>query len=895
MPDWREALRARLASADLDPSDEADVIDELAQHLDDRYRELRAAGLPSGECRRLALAELGDGDRLARGARLRRRAAGRAPSFGIPGRRAAHLQDLRIACRRLRAQPWFSLFVIGMLAFGIGGDAAMFSLFDGLFLRPLPFTQSDRLMALDETAAKWNLKYVGVSVPDAHAWRGGSSTFSGMAFFAGASYNLVDGGAARRVEGAQVTHDMLEVLGLTPAVGRGFRPEEDGPAAAKVVLLGYDLWRRAFHGDRGAVGRVVTLDERPYTVIGVLPPAAILPNRTDVWTPLAADPNRPSGYFLNGIGRLRGGVSVEQARADLARIHKGLIAQGRTVNAITSPVVMPLGDRYLGQSRTISVVLLGAVSLVLLMTCANITALMIARGAARSREIAIRTALGASHARIVVQLMTESLVTATLAGIAGVALAVAGLRGMVAWMPDGLPRWISFSLDWRFAIFCVAMTGGATLLFGIATALETWRIDIRGSLQDSASRATASRSRRALFGALVVCEVGLAVMLSVAAALLVQGLRHVLAVDPGFRPVNVLTFGVSLPDATYGRPEQRIAYYEHLLARLKRLPGVQAVGATSAPPLGGHWGGQFEAEGRPVVALGQNPVVLRIAATPGYFEAIGTTLLKGRTFEPQDGSPGGALVALVNETFARHFWSDARPVGKRIRPSGSRDWYEVIGLVRDERHDGLDREAPPAVFLPYATAVLRADRDDFRSLRPMTIVVRGVADPMILVAPVREAVRQLDPDVPVYAVETMTARLERSLWARRAYSSLIGALAIIAIVLAAAGVYGIVSFTVSQRTHEIGIRLALGAAPGQVLRRVLAGGMLLVSIGVAAGVIGSIGVSRLLGALLFGVSSRDPVIYTASAAGLTAVGLLANLVPARRAASTDPTSALRVE
>jgi putative ABC transport system permease protein len=783
--------------------------------------------------------------------------------------------------------------VVGMLALGIAGNAAIFSIFNALFLRSLPFSESNRLIELDETAPKWNLKYVGVSNPDYYAWHKGNSTFDGMAFFTSVSYNLSDGGSAQRVAGAQVTRDMLGVLRLKPLIGRAFRADEDRPGGARVVMLNHDLWQRLFHSDRSIVGRVLKLDGQPYTVIGVLPREAVFPDRAELWTPVAADPNSPSGYYLNGLGRLKSGVSIEQARSDLLRIHKAMILDGRKVNEATSPVLTPLRDRYLGDLKTVSRVLLGAVGMVLLIACVNVAALMMVRGSSRSREIAIRTAMGASHGRILAQLLTENLVLAAFGGLLGIPLGAACLHAMVSRMPSEMPKWIDFSLDAWFALFCLAVTGAAALLFGLAPILQASRIDIRGSLQGAAARTTATPRRRSVLAALVISEVSLALMLSIGAGLLVQAFRKVLSVDPGFRPENVLTFGISLPDAAYDKPEQRIAYYENLLARLRTLPGVRTAGATSAPPLGGHWGGQFEAEGRPIAARGENPVVLRIAATPGYFDAIGMTVLGGRTFDQQDSKPGSPLVAVVNQAFAKHFWQTESPLGKRIRYPGGRDWYRVIGLLRDEKHDGLDQVARPSVFLPYSTAMLTADRSDFRSLRLMSIILRCNMDPAMLAGPAREVIRQLDADVPMYDVQNMTGKLEAALWARRAYSSLFGVFAVIAILLASAGVYGIVSYTVGRRTQEIGIRVALGAQPVQVLSQVLRGGMTLVSIGVAAGLLGALWCSSLLSSLLFGVSSRDPFIYTSVALCLTGVGLLASVLPARRAAMVDPVQALR--
>jgi putative ABC transport system permease protein len=900
MPDWIEAIRERLAPARLDPIAEDEVIEELAQHLDERYQELCANGLPDEECRRRALAELDSRDLLMKGMRFTRRPYAAPPALGAltfkRGWMPGLMHDLTIALRNIRIRPSFSLMVVGMLALGVAGNAAIFSIFNSLFLRPLPFDQSGRLVDLDETAPKWGLKYVGVSNIDLFEWRKTNSTFDGMAFFRGASYNLVDREIAQRVIGAQVTYNMLDALGLKPVIGRNFLPEEDKPPGARVALLSYALWQRMFRSDNNVLGRVLKLDEQPYSVIGVLPREAVFPDRTDLWTPLGADPNVPAGNYVTGVGRLKPSVSVEQARTDLLRIHKAMITRGHKVNEITSPVVTPLRDRYLGDFKTISRVLLGAVSVVLLIACVNIAALMLVRGSSRTREIAIRTAIGASNIRIVTQLLTENLVLAAAGGTLGILLGTTLLRAMVSQMPQQVPQWINFSLDARFAIFCVAITGAASLFFGLAPILQASRLDVRGALQDSVGRATFSRGRQTALGVFVVCEIGLALMLSIGASLLVQAFRKVLQVDPGFRPENVITFRTSLPDATYSKPELKIAYYDKLLERLQALPGVKAVGATSTPPLGGQWGGVFEAEGgRNAGAQGENPIVLRVAATPGYFDAIGMTLLDGRIFGEQDNDPKAQLVVLVNETFAKHFWGNGTPVGKRIRHPGGKDWYQVIGLLRDEKHYGIDQEMKPSVFHPYATTIARVDRNDARALQPMNIVMRGFTDPKVLVGPAREIVRQLDSDVPMYAVLTMTEQLDRSLWSRRAGSWVLGVFAAVAILLAVAGVYGMVSYSVAQRTQEIGIRVALGAQPGQVLRQVLLSGMSLVFAGVAVGLLGALAATRLLRTLLFGVSSSDPVVYATMALGIVGVTLLANFLPARRAAAVDPMRALHFE
>ena len=562
MPDWREIVRERLAGSELDGTRESEIVDEMAQHLEDRYVELRTRGASKPDARRLVLEEL-NSERLIEDLRKARRPS--AQQLGAPAPTGGYLSgvthDLKMALRAIRLKPAFSLMVVGMLALGIAGNAAIFSIFNGLFLKPLPFADSERLVDLDETAPKWNLKFVGISAPDYYNWRKGNRTFDGLACFDTGDFNLSGLGSAQRVYGASVTYDLLDVFGLKPALGRNFLSEEDRPGGAKVVLLGYELWRRMFNGDRGVLGRILQLDTQPYTVVGVLPREAAFPGQSQLWVPLQLDPNKHTGFYLNGVGRLKRGVSIERARANLLSVHR-TTAQEKEV---TSPVLMPLRDRYLGDFRPISHALLGAVAIVLLIACVNIAALMLVRGSARAREIAIRTAIGASRGRIVRQLFTENLVLAGIAAILGVVFGNVCLRAMISLMPEDMPRWISFQMDTRFALFCTVVTGVAAVLFGVAPAVQASGVDTRSCLQDAAPRTSLSRSRRYTLSALVVCEISLALILLISAGLLVEAFRNVLHVDPGFRPENVITFRVSRPP--------RCSQSWRLLARGRPRPG----------------------------------------------------------------------------------------------------------------------------------------------------------------------------------------------------------------------------------------------------------------------------------------------------------------------------------
>jgi putative ABC transport system permease protein len=888
MPDWKGIVRHRLAALKLEGSKESEVFDELAQHLEDRYEELLQSGISEANAERIATEPLNTSPSLVEA--LSRARHPRAPE---PPARPSHLAnllyDMRIALRSMRRKPAFSLMVVGMLALGIAGNAAIFSTFNSLFLKPLPFHDSSRLIDLDETAPRWSLHYTGIAEPDLFAWREHNTTFDGMAFFDDSDFNLSKIGPAQHIGAAKVTRDMLDVLGLKLVLGRNFLPEEDRPKGEKVVLLGYGLWQRLFSGSRDVLGKMIELDDEPYKIVGVLPRETVFPDRAEVWVPLAPSADSDHGWYLDGIGRLKPGVTAEQASADLLRIHKSLIAGGRKVNETTSPILTPLRERYLGDFRTTSQVLLVAVAVVLLIACVNIAALMLVRSSSRAHEVAVRAAIGASRGRIIRQLLTETGLLALVGGIGGVLLGRLGLRAIVSLLPDSMPRWIDFRLDLRFAAFCILVTAISALLFGLFPALQASRTEMSGALHSSARRASFSRAQRGTLNVLVVSEIGLAMALLIASGLLVRAFQKVTHVDPGFRPENVLTFDADLSEQKYAKAEQCLAFYRRLLDRLRAMPGVAAAGASSHTPLGGHSGQFFTAEGDP--PLGPNeksPVVLTVVVTPGYFDAIGMTVLAGRQFDGLDGTSKEHPVAMVNESFALQHWPHANPIGKRIRYEYDKNgvWWDVVGVLRDEKHYGLDAEMRPAVYMPEAQMPWSMS---------LTLVLRSHNNPDAMVAPARQILLDIDPDLPMHDARTMTERLDRSLWARRAYSWLFGVFFLVALVLAAAGIYGVISYAVSQRTHEIGIRMAVGATPREVLANVLRGGMTLVAVGTPIGLAVALAAAGLLEKLLFGVSPRDPLVYAAVVLAVSAVGLLANAIPARRAASLDPMRALRTE
>jgi predicted permease len=587
---------------------------------------------------------------------------------------------------------------------------------------------------------------------------------------------------------------------------------------------------------------------------------------------------------LLGVGRLKRGVTMNQARADLMRVHKSYV-KSQPVNEDTSPILQPLRDRYFGDFKTVTHILLGAVAVLLLIACVNIAGLMLVRGQARARELGIRMALGASRIRVVRQLFTESCVLAAAGGILGVVLGEALLHALVSMMPDDVPRWVRFDMDLRFVAFCAGVIGVSAVLFSLAPALDAVRGSGRGWLEETAW-VTLSRGRRIALGTLVIGEIALALMLLIGSGLLVQAFRKVLSVDPGFRPQGVLTWSLELPNAKYKDEASRYALLHELTARLKNIPGVERASAADLVPLGGHTGNFLEGEGARVLGPQEKrPVVLTVTAMAGYFETMGLTFVSGRGFEERDEREKWSLLAVVNESFAKSYWPGQNAVGKRIRFVGDSHWIQVIGEVRDTAHYGLDGDRRPGVFLAYPLLAPPA----------MTVAVRSAIDPHSLVAPAREVLRRMDPDLPMFKIQTMTERLDRSLWSRRAYSWLFGAFAAVALLLAAAGIYGVISFAVSRRTREIGIRMALGARPSQVMRGVLADGMLLVGAGAALGLAAAYFAAQFLQTILFGVSPRDATTYAAVAGLVVVVGAVANYVPARRAARVDPNQALRFE
>lgn len=816
--------------------------------------------------------------------RLRGQGVSRSPRALL----SATGSDIRFALRMFARRPGITFIAVLMLSLGIAATTAVFSLVDGLFLRPLPFPESERLVYLNETAPRWNLEFTGINYPDFHVWRENVEAFEAVGLYDVASYNLADDDGAERVAGLDVTYDFAAALGVEPVLGRTFTAAEDRPGAAPVVMIGHDIWRRRFAGDRSVIGETLDVDGVRRTIVGVLPPEADFPDDVDLWVPIAGDPTATGeSYRYEGIGRLAPGVTLERARAALLRAHEG-IWEARDAERNVSPRIMPLRDRLVGDFRTIAVALGVAVGLVLLIACANVASVLLARSYARRGELGVRMALGARTGRLARQLLTESLAISVVAGPLGLLLGFWSLRLLLRTIPEGLPSWLEVAPDWRTGLFGLAVVVATAVLFGWAPVVQARRESVRGALYAGGGRTGASRGQRRTMNLLVVAEVTLAVLLLVGSGLLLRTFDRLRSLDPGFRTESVLHVRLELPEARYPDGASQYGFYRALLDRLEGLPGVRAAGAITCPPLAGcHSGIFFEAAGAPRGSEESNPVVLYRFATPGYFDAMGIRRVRGRFFGEIEAG-GDVPTVVVNETFAREFFPDVDdPVGRRIHTRGNADGplYTVVGVARDVKHYGLDEPMRPGVYFPFEPAPRRM----------LSLLVRTGVPPRTLIEPVRDIVHGLDPALPLFGVQTVADLVNDSLAVRRAYSWMMAVFAGMALVLALGGIYGVISYVVGQRRREIGLRVALGATPREVARIVVGHGMALALVGTVVGLVIALAAGRALAGVLVGIPTFDPPTFLGSAVLLAVTALLATLLPVRRAVAVEPQTVLREE
>jgi putative ABC transport system permease protein len=794
-------------------------------------------------------------------------------------------QDLRYGIRMLFKHPGFTAIAVLTLALGIGANTAIFSVVNAVVLRPLPFEDPERIIRMWGKFSQGD--HASTSPPDFLDYRAQNSTFEEFAAMMSSSYNLTGDAEPERIIAADVTTNFFRALGVKPVQGRAFSPEEEQPGLSRVAIISEGLWRRRFGGVLPITGKTLTLDGRSYTVVGVASNAARLLEDTEVWVPLTFDHPMMKVrrfHFLRTIGRLKPGVTLQQAQADLDAVAMGLERQYPDSNKTWRLRLVPLREELLGDIRTGLYVLLGAVAFVLLIACANIANLLLARAAGRQKEIAIRSALGARPARLIRQLLTESIVLSTAGGAVGLLLAVWGTELLVKMTPDTIARANEIGVDNRVLGFTLLLSLLSGVIFGLVPALQTSRPDLTESLKEGGKGTVAGMGNNRTHSFLVVTEVALALVLLVGAGLLVQSFRRLQNVDPGFNPANTLTMRLFLPESKYGEPGRPRAFLDQVLERVAALPGVKAVGTTTHLPMRGGGGDTyFKIEGRPFEDTNQHVTAQNPSISHDYLNAMGIPLVKGRPFTEQETKEPIKTV-IINEAFARTYFTGEDPLSQRlVIDMGESLTCEIIGVTRDIKQFSLQSQSPPTMYLP-SIEVGRA-----------SLVVRTAGDPLAITSAVRAAVQSVDKDQPIANVLSMEQILSSSVAEPRFRTLLLSVFAALALVLAGVGIYGVMSYAVARRTHEIGIRMALGARPGDTLKLVVGQGMTLALIGVAVGLAAAFALTRLLSSLLFGVSATDPLTFAVIALLLTSVAMVACYIPARRATRVDPMVALRYE
>ena len=802
------------------------------------------------------------------------------------------LADLRFALRSFGRQPAPTALILLTLVLGVAANTAVFAIVDGLFLRPFPFRQPNRLVYLNERAPLWNLEFSSINYPDFHGWRERARAFESMALWTQTSVNLADESGAERVDGLAVTYDYANVLGIQPVLGRMFTKEEDGPTPTRVVLISYGLWASRFAGARDVVGKSLRINSVPHTIVGVLPREASFPGDVRFWVPINGDPNQVGrSYAYEGMARMKPGITLEQARADLNRAHEPIWA-ARDTARVVSPRVEGLRDQFVGEYRVLGKALGAGAVLVLLIACANVAGAMLARSVFRRREIAIRMALGASARRVARQLLTESLALAAIAGIVGTLLGRWGVRALVAAAPDQIPGWVQMNADGRTIAFAIVIVGITAVVFGLVPALQPRRTNTATSLIAGAgTRASLGLPQRRMLDALVVVEIALALVLLASSGLLVRAYANLRSTDPGFRPQGVTVFRLALPRTKYVGGVAQQAFYTRLAERLEATPGVTGVGIVTCLPFTCHQGNFVHAEGSPPPRENESsPVVLTRYASASYFPTMGIELVRGRIFGPSEARPDGPHPVVINEQLARQLWPDVPdPTGKRMIWTGdttSSGWMTVVGIVKDVRHYGLVRPVRPGLYLSTS------EIDSTFSRPAFGVAIRSTGSAASVAAAARAAVRALDPELPLIDLRTATSAVDGSIATRRMIALAFGAFGAIALALALGGIYAVLSYVVGRRRQEIGIRMALGARRGQVVQLVVRQGLLLVGLGVVIGLPLALLATRNLVTLLIDVSAWDPLTYIGAVALLTGTALVSALIPARRAATVDPKTAL---
>ena len=797
------------------------------------------------------------------------------------------MQDLRYGFRMLWKNPGFAVAAVIALALGIGANAAIFSVVNTVLLRSLPYEDPDRLMVLRETKLPQFPEF-SVSPGNFLDWQKQSDSFEKLTAVQGSAFNLVAGDAEpERLRGARLSAGLFEMLGAGAVQGRTFTDEEDQPGHESVVVLSSNLWKRRFASDPNIIGQSITLSATSYTVIGIMPPSFQFPDRdTDLWTPIAftvRQAQQHGSHYVSVIGRLKPGVSLAEARTEMSAIAARIAEQYPGSNAGWSVNIIPMQDYDVRDVKPALLVLLAAVGLVLLIACANVANLLLARATARQKEIAIRTALGASRWRVVRQLLTESVLLAVVGGGAGLLLAAWGVKSLLALAPEDLPRVKDVALDGRVLGFTLLVTLITGIIFGLAPALQASRPNLNETLKEGGRGTTGGHHR--VRSSLVITEVALALVLLVGAGLLIRSFIRLQQVHPGFNANNAMAVNISLPGRKYPNSDNHLAFFTQLIEKVAALPGVVAVGVSQSLPIQSDYLLGFNIQGRPPAPPGEDKSTNYYAVTPDYFKAMGIPLLRGRLFTEQDNGTAPPVV-VINETMAKTYFLDEDPIGKRINVTqGPEKFREIVGIVGDVKQYGPAQPTPLQTYEPFLQMPFSG----------VSLVVRSEGNPTALTGAIRSQVLSIDREQPLSRIRTLNQIVSGSVAQQQFSMLLLGVFAAAALVLATVGLYGVMSYAVTQRTHEIGIRMALGANAGNVLRLVVGQGMLLALIGVGTGLAGAFALTRLMSGLVFGISTTDPLTFVGIPVLLAGVALGACLVPARRAIKVDPMVALRYE
>lgn len=803
------------------------------------------------------------------------------------------VQDLRYGLRGLRKSPVFTVVALSTIALGIGANTAIFSVVDAVLFRPLSFPEPDRLVAVFQSSASLGVSQNGVSYPNYEDWAGSARSFEGLAAVRLHDYTLTGDGEPVLVVAGTVTSNLFSLLGAKPLLGRGLSPGDDAPSSPAVTVLGERLWRSRYGGDPAIVGKSVTLDDQPCTVVGVMPAAFKTPPESppaELWLSLTHDPvfgdlrQRRAGHYLRIVGRLRKGVSLAQAQAEFDAIEATLNRQYPKENEGWNVRILPLAESLVGGVRTALLVLLAAVGLVFWIACANVANLLLVRASARSQEIAIRTALGAGRRRLLRQFLTESLLLGGIGGGLGVGLAFASFRALLAWLPADLPRASEIRLDIPVLLFALLASLVAAFVFGVAPAFQASASSLSNALREGSLSAGEGGGKRKLRSLLVVLETAVSFVLLIGAGLLTRSLLRLQEVPLGFHPANVLTSGISLPRAQYSKPEQWIGFYGRLVENLGSQPGVEAVAAVLPLPLtGGGLNFAFTIEGRANEKAGSDRTANYTALTPEYFRVLRVPLLKGRLLSAMDAATA-PRVCVVSSAFAKRYFPEEDPIGKRL-VFGFKDSvpHQIVGVVGDVKRDGLGAPSQPEMYVPF-------EQDPWWAAY---IAIRTKGRPEELAAALRREVRALDPSLPLADIQPMTQFVYDSVAQPRFRTTLIALFGATALLLAIIGIYGVISDEVGRRSREIGLRLALGAGRGDVLGLVLRHGLALTGLGLAVGLAGAAVTSRYLSSLLFEMRPLDPATYAGVALLLLAASLLACGIPAWRALRVSPIHILR--